>query len=393
MNVQADQPAVPETLARCRRMVEPALREAVGRLHPQVGRMAAYTFGWCDADGDPCRDGRGKGLRPALVVLSAEAVGPGDGDGERAVPGAVAVELVHAFSIVHDDIMDGDQRRRDRPTVWKAFGLGSAVLVGDALLALAVDTLAHAPDEALRRMSDTLLEIVLGQADDLAFESRPWTGPQAVTPEEYTRMAARKTGSLTGCAAALGAVLAGAPQPLVEAMATMGRQLGLGFQAVDDLLGIWGDPQATGKPVYNDLRRNKKTLPVISALTTTDNAATTDERAAHGEAAAAISALTTAGGTAAYDERAAADGTAATGEAAVADGAAAELAALLAGPRPAEPQVIASLVERAGGRARTREAAGRHLDAARTITRDPRLNPVAAAQLRALTDFLADRTR
>lgn len=333
----------PPALARCRDLVEPALREAVSRLHPQVGRMAAYTFGWCDPSGDPCRSGGGKGVRPALAVLAAEAVGA---PAERAVPGAVAVELVHAFTIVHDDIMDGDERRRDRPTVWKAFGLASAVLLGDGLLALAVDTLARAPDVArtTQHVADALVELVLGQADDLAFETRPWAGPGAVTIEEYTRMAARKTAALTGCATTLGAVLGGAPDPLVTVMAELGRHLGLAFQAVDDLLGIWGDPRVTGKPVFSDLERRKKTLPVLSAV--------------------------------------AADNPAAR-----------ELAALLDAPRPAAPEAIADLADRAGGRSYTRATTRRHLDHALELIGDSRLDPAAAKELRSLTDYLSERAQ
>ncbi|NRQ33618.1 polyprenyl synthetase family protein [Nonomuraea sp. NN258] len=305
--------------------------------------MAAYAFGWCDVDGDPCGGDGGKGLRPALAVLSAEAVGA---DGEHAVAGAVTVELVHAFSIVHDDIMDGDERRRDRLTVWKAYGLGPAVLAGDALLAQAIDTLGRASGgpAATRLISGTLVDVVRGQADDLAFESRPWTGAHAVTLQEYTSMAARKTGALTGCASALGAVLGAAPGPLIGAMGEMGRQLGLALQAVDDLLGIWGDPSVTGKPVHSDVRRQKKTLPLIAALL--------------------------------------ADTTAAR-----------ELAALLEAPQPPDPHLVAALAEEAGGRSFARNAARRHLDRARATLRDPRLDPVAADELRDLTDFLAERTR
>jgi geranylgeranyl diphosphate synthase, type I len=248
-------------------MVEPAIREAIGRLHPWPGQMAAFSFGWVEPDGAPRQVQGGKGLRPALVLLCAEGVGS---PAELAVPGAVAVELVHAFSLVHDDIMDGDELRRHRETVWKAYGIGPAVLGGDALLALAVDTLARAgglqAGLAMLRLSAALVELVHGQAEDARFETRAWYGPDAVTVEQYCAMAVGKTGSLLGAAAAVGALLGGGSPDVADRMALLGRHLGLAFQAVDDLLGIWGDPEVTGKPIFSDLRRGKKTLPIVAAL-------------------------------------------------------------------------------------------------------------------------------
>ncbi|MYW34227.1 polyprenyl synthetase family protein, partial [Streptomyces sp. SID2119] len=129
---------------------------------------------------------QGKGVRQALAVLGAEAAG---GSGLDGVTGAVAVELVHTFSLIHDDIMDGDETRRRRPTVWKAYGTGPAVLTGDALFALAVRILTEVPGPrgtaAVRHLSGALGDLVHGQAQDLLFESRPWTGPEAVLPHEY----------------------------------------------------------------------------------------------------------------------------------------------------------------------------------------------------------------
>ncbi|MEV0402165.1 polyprenyl synthetase family protein [Actinoallomurus sp. NPDC050550] len=259
-----------EVLSRWGALTGPALRAAVGTLHPWPAGMAAYAFGWADSDGRPFgRDamGGGKGVRPALVLLCARVAGA---SAEPALAGAVAVELVHAFSLVHDDIMDGDERRRHRETVWKVYGIGPAILTGDALLALAMATLARAPGQgvaaAMERLSSTLVELVHGQAEDIAFEGRPWIGADAVTVGEYLAMAEGKTGSLLGCAAAVGALLGGGSPERAARMAVMGRQLGLAFQMTDDLLGIWGDPGVTGKPVSSDLRRGKKTLPVLAAL-------------------------------------------------------------------------------------------------------------------------------
>ncbi|MGW1747349.1 polyprenyl synthetase family protein [Streptomyces sp. NPDC002092] len=255
----------PQVLVRCRELVRPALVEAVGRMHPWVGEMAAYSFGWCEVGGKPTGASGGKGVRQALAVLGAEAAGA---EGRAGVPAAVAVELVHTFSLLHDDIMDGDAARRRRPTVWKAYGTGPAVLAGDALFALAVETLAAAPGgpQAVRVLSVALGDLVRGQADDLLFAARPWRGPQRVRPKEYRAMAEYKTGALLGCAAALGALLGGAAPSVVDALKRAGRHLGIAFQVVDDVLGIWGDPALTGKPVHGDLRERKKTFPVLAAL-------------------------------------------------------------------------------------------------------------------------------
>ncbi|WP_330269027.1 polyprenyl synthetase family protein [Streptomyces griseorubiginosus] len=257
--------AAPEVLTRCRELVRPALREAVGELHPWVREMAAYSFGWCEVGGAPATASGGKGVRQALAVLGAEAAGA---PARAGVPAAVAVELVHVFSLLHDDIMDGDQARRGRPTVWKAYGTGPAVLTGDALFALAVATLADtgAGAGAVRLLSAALLDLVRGQADDLLFATRPWRGPERVRPREYRVMVEGKTGALLGCAAALGALLGGAPPAEVAALDRAGRHLGVAFQIVDDVLGIWGDPLVTGKPVQGDLRERKKTFPVLAAL-------------------------------------------------------------------------------------------------------------------------------
>ncbi|MFC4014487.1 polyprenyl synthetase family protein [Nonomuraea purpurea] len=254
-------PSSDGAITRCRSLFEPALREAVSALHPWGAQMAAFALGWSDADGRPDdRDG-GKGVRPAVAMLAAEAVG---GGAESGLPAAVAVELVHAFSLAHDDIIDHDERRRHRAALWKAYGVGPALLAGDALLALAVHELAGRP-EAMRYLSAALVELVQGQTADMAFENRPWHGPRAVTISEYVEMAAGKTGGLLGAAAATGVALGGAPA-LADRMWEMGRDLGVAFQIVDDMLGIWGEPDVTGKPVHNDLRRDKKTFPVLAAL-------------------------------------------------------------------------------------------------------------------------------
>ncbi|MFE9597968.1 polyprenyl synthetase family protein [Streptomyces hokutonensis] len=330
-------PTAPQVLDRCRELVHPALKETVGRLHPWLGEMAAYSFGWCEVGGTPVVAPGGKGVRQALAVLGAEAAGA---PARAGIAAAVAVELVHTFSLLHDDIMDGDETRRRRRTVWKAYGTGPAVLAGDALFALAVETLATAPGGAggLRLLSTALGDLVHGQADDLLFAARPWRGPERVRPDEYRAMAEGKTGALLGCSAALGAVLGGAPPATVAALDRAGRHMGIAFQLVDDVLGIWGDPAVTGKPVHGDLRERKKTFPVLTALSAPG---------------------------------------------------ARHLATLL--ESDVEPAVTAGLIEEAGGRTATLAEARRHIAAVETALAGVPLEAGPADELRSLLEFLVHR--
>lgn len=252
----------PAAFERANELVEPALCRALGRLAPAMARIARYHMGWAEADGSEAAAGTGKGLRPTLAVLSAEAAGAAP---EIGIPGAVAVELVHNFSLVHDDVVDGDTKRRHRPTVWTVFGVGNAIIAGDALLALAHQVLLDVPGEpgqaAARLLAQATSEMIRGQADDMAFERN-----LDVTLAACGAMEAAKTGAIIACAASIGALLAGASAPVPAALHEMGMHLGLSFQAVDDVLGIWGDPGVTGKPAGNDLRQHKQSLPVVAAL-------------------------------------------------------------------------------------------------------------------------------
>jgi geranylgeranyl diphosphate synthase type I len=255
MNTRTAARPLADVLTWSKGLVDPALRTAAGRLPEAMRRIAAYHFGWQDAEGRPAAEDGGKALRPALVLLCAEAAG---GDAADAVPAAVAVELVHNFSLLHDDVMDGDTTRRHRATAWTVFGTGPAVLAGDALLSLAFEVLAPSGVPDARRLSAAVLALLEGQAADLDFEQR-----DDVTPAECVRMAEGKTAALLGAACTLGAASA---QGDVECFGAFGRAVGLAFQHIDDLLGIWGDPAVTGKPVYSDLQNRKKSLPVVTAL-------------------------------------------------------------------------------------------------------------------------------
>jgi len=246
-----------EVLAWSRGLVDPALRAATDTLPDGLKLVAGYHAGWWDAAGRPTPSDGGKALRPALAVLAAAAVGGAAAD---AVPGAVAVELVHNFSLLHDDVMDGDTTRRHRATAWTVFGIGPAILAGDALLTLACDVLALNA-EASRMLRGAVQALLAGQDTDLALERRP--DPQIA---DCQSMAEHKTGALIAAACAIGAVLGGGTAAQIHSLHSFGARLGLAFQHVDDLLGIWGEEAVTGKPVHSDLRSRKKSLPVVAAL-------------------------------------------------------------------------------------------------------------------------------
>src|SRR5215470_2417552 len=237
---------------------------ALERLSPDVRQVAAYHLGLADSSGRPSgTPASGKALRPALALLSARSAGA---PAERGVPAAVAVELVHNFSLLHDDIMDGDTERRHRPTAWTVFGVGPAILAGDALLAVAQDLLLEGPAAqgpwAARCLLAAVQRLIAGQGADLAFERR-----DDVTVSECLDMAGDKTAALMACACSIGAIYVGAPAAIAMGLADFGAHVGLAFQLTDDLLGIWGSPEVTGKPVMSDLRTRKKSLPVVAALT------------------------------------------------------------------------------------------------------------------------------
>ena len=160
------------------------------------------------------------------------------------MPAAVAVELVHNFSLLHDDIMDGDTERRHRPTAWTVYGVGAAILAGDALLALAQDLLLEGPPPegvwASRCLSAAVQRLIAGQGADLAFERR-----DDVTVAECLDMAGDKTAALMACACSIGAVYVGGPAGMAKSLAGFGAYAGLAFQLTDDLLGIWGAPETS----------------------------------------------------------------------------------------------------------------------------------------------------
>ncbi len=251
-------------LERTRDVVTPHLRAAVESLPGSMRRVAMYHFGWEHADGTPAAGPAGKAIRPALVLAAARASG---GDPRQAFRAAAAVELAHNFTLLHDDVIDEDPTRRHRPTAWTVFGTPDAIITGDALHALALRMLAEdrhpAAAAAAERLASCVIELCAGQQADCAFEER---APHEVSLDECLAMATAKTGALLGCACALGALYAGAGEQETAAMDAFGREAGLAFQLIDDLIGIWGDPGRTGKPAGADLAAHKKSLPVVAAL-------------------------------------------------------------------------------------------------------------------------------
>ncbi|MFF2521560.1 family 2 encapsulin nanocompartment cargo protein polyprenyl transferase [Streptomyces liangshanensis] len=251
-------------LDRTRTAVQPELRSTVESLPDSIRRVAMYHFGWEHADGTPASGRAGKAIRPALVLASARALG---GEPLHAVRAAVAVELAHNFTLLHDDVIDEDPTRRHRATAWTVFGTPAAIIAGDAMMALALRLLAEDPHPASgaasARLAACVIELCAGQQADCAFEQR---APDEVSLDECVAMAMAKTGALLGSSCALGALYAGADDEEIAAMDAFGREAGLAFQLIDDLIGIWGDPDTTGKPAGADLAAHKKSLPVVAAL-------------------------------------------------------------------------------------------------------------------------------
>ncbi len=255
--------AAPGFLVRRWDSLESALLAHIGTGPGEITAAARYVMGWEDDRGRPAA-ATGKRLRPLLCLFTAETLG---GEIAAAMPGALAVELVHNFSLVHDDVQDRDEVRHGRPAAWALHGEAQAINLGDYLYTKAVSALVSAPGPADRRMAalsvllDATGRMIQGQWLDISFESR-----DSVTVDEYLAMVAGKTGALLGAPAAMGAILAGAPPVHAPALARWGEHAGIAFQLRDDYLGTWGDPDQTGKPAGGDIVRRKKSLPIVLGL-------------------------------------------------------------------------------------------------------------------------------
>lgn len=248
--------------------IETELIQAVARLdEPQTRsfhEMLTYHMGWSGDGAGP--EATGKRIRPLLVLLTCAACGA---EWQRALPTAASIELIHNFSLVHDDIQDGSELRRGRTTVWKKWGMPQAINAGDALFILAhlvqLKTRATYPPEIAIHVGEIVdqacLALSSGQYLDISYEKRT-----DLSIEDYWRMVAGKTAALLSACTQVGALLGGADEPVQDMYRNFGHYLGLAFQVQDDFLGIWGDTALTGKSTESDLVTGKKTLPVLVGL-------------------------------------------------------------------------------------------------------------------------------
>ncbi len=248
--------------------IEQEMRALLENEPPSLRRMYGmlrYHLGWENQQGEPEDAPKGKRLRPLLALMTAQAAG---GDPASALPAAAAVELIHNFSLIHDDIEDRSPTRRHRPTLWTWVGEPQAINAGDAMFVLAHLAMLRLqrhdlpPDriiQAMEVLDETCLRLTQGQFLDMDFETR-----SNVTLDAYMAMITGKTAALIAASSVLGAIIAGAPDP--ETYRAFGHELGLSFQIEDDILGIWGEEALTGKSATGDILTRKKTLPVLYAL-------------------------------------------------------------------------------------------------------------------------------
>jgi geranylgeranyl diphosphate synthase, type I len=254
--------------------IELELQRQVSRLdQPRTKpfhEMLTYHMGWTGEGAGP--EATGKRIRPLLVLLCASASSGAESADETwqpALPAAAAVELVHNFSLVHDDIQDNSPKRRGRDTAWVKWGAPMAINVGDALFVLSnqaiIDLKENYPAgivvQAAEILHNTCLDLTRGQFLDMSYEER-----NDLTVEDYWLMIAGKTAALLSACCHIGALLGGADEAKQDAYRSFGHYLGLAFQVQDDILGIWGNEAVTGKSAASDLVEGKNSLPVLAGL-------------------------------------------------------------------------------------------------------------------------------
>ncbi len=252
--------------------LDATLREMFASVPSAAGfdTLLQYPMGWVEADGTARPQAGGKRVRPVLLLLCANAAG---GDWRAALPAAAAVEILHNFSLVHDDIEDASPLRHGRPTVWKLWGVPTAINVGDALFALAFAALTRlhprVPEsivqQSLAIFSAMTLDLTRGQHLDMRFETQG-----QVTTEEYLSMIEGKSAALLAASAQIGALIGSGSTETALQYREFGLNLGLAFQIRDDILGIWGDPAVTGKSAATDILSRKKSLPALFGLERSD---------------------------------------------------------------------------------------------------------------------------
>jgi len=258
--------SLPESFTAYRNALRAELMNVIDSCPPSLRKMLRYHMGWQDEHGHSCSRESGKFIRSTLCLLSCQAVG---GDTSQAVPAAAAVELVHNFSLIHDDIQDASYERHHRPTVWKLWGQSQAINAGDAMFALGYLVLPELKERgitdekvagATKMLSLACLELCEGQYLDIEYENRLDT-----SIEDYLNMAAKKTAALFAVSTSLGAYLGSDDSKLVDSFHLFGKELGIAYQICDDILGIWGTEETVGKSA-SDISQRKKTLPVIYGL-------------------------------------------------------------------------------------------------------------------------------
>lgn len=324
-----------------RATVWPVIRQQVSDMEPALARICSCHLGLADEHGDPGSAPSGKLTRSALMLATADGVGLRPADVRSQ---AAALELLHNSTLIHDDIIDADESRRGRPAAWKVFGIGAAVLAGDALQALGLRTVVDDTGPGRAEIScafaEALALVLAGQARELTVRLGPGTGIA-----EYDRIVTEKTSALLEYALVTPALRAGSPERVLDALRGAGRRLGLAFQILNDVEDIWGDPAVTGKPVRSDLARRNPSFPVLAALSAGNPAAERLHRLWH------------------------ADGT-----------------------TPAHLQEMADLVTESGGRHTAEELSRSHLDSALEHLARAELSPAATSELAALFDRIVHRT-
>lgn len=257
-------PAFLETFSQS---IEAELKEILAERQSPLYDMMRYHLGWVDKNGAPRNGSTGKRLRPGLCLLSCEAVG---GDAKTSLPVAAAIELIHNFSLIHDDIQDDDAERHHLPTVWSVWGKPQAINAGTAMRVMASLAISRLDADDIsvqkqlrvqRLLDESSLILVEGQYLDINFESR-----FDIEVPQYMEMIEKKTAALLGCSLEVGALMGVDDESMISAFGTIGQNLGMAFQIRDDILGIWGSEEKTGKPQGSDIRHRKNSLPIVLAL-------------------------------------------------------------------------------------------------------------------------------
>lgn len=259
--------AIKEIITKYLSDIEETIQAALVDTPPFIRGVISYHFGWVDQNFEPVTSEKGKVLRPTVCLLVFEALTGGYRD---ALPVAAGLEMIHNFTLLHDDIEDNDLERRGRPTAWSIWGKPLVINIGDFLYTLAfhqlhqLDPTRFTAETILgvqRLVTRACLDLTMGQDLDLRFEQS-----SAVSTEMYLDMVYKKTGALLEASIVSGAQLGTADEVIINHYRQFAQNIGIAFQVRDDILGIWGDSAETGKSADNDLRRKKKTLPVLYTL-------------------------------------------------------------------------------------------------------------------------------